>query len=84
MGEKFHGSLDFIIMQGKLLQFAFDKNENNFAYILTLKMALVKLVGKTFMVCRKCMKTVKVFCIGLLFTVYLASYVCMLTNRFEN
>ena len=48
-----------------------------FAYILALKMALIKSVGKTSMVCRKSVKTVKVFCIGLLFTVYLASYVAM-------
>ena len=30
-------------------------------YILALKMALIKLVGKTFAVCRKSAKTMKVF-----------------------
>ena len=28
MGEKFHGSLDFIIIQGKHYSFTYDKNEN--------------------------------------------------------
>ena len=34
-----------------------------FAYILALKIALIKLVGKIFTVCRKSAKTMKVFSI---------------------
>ena len=42
--------------------FCLDKNKNNFCvYILPFKMILIKVVGKTFVVCRKSMKTVKVF-----------------------
>ena len=51
-------------------RFAFDKNEKQlFGYILTLKIALIKLVWKTFAVCRKSAKPVKVLsCVA--FVVY--------------
>ena len=41
--------------------FTFNKNKNNFAYILALKMALIKLVGKTFTAYRNPEK-LKKFC----------------------
>ena len=58
-------------------RFAFDKNEKQlFGYILTLKIALIKLVWKTFAVCRKSAKPVKVLsCVA--FVIY-GSYRYML------
>ena len=45
-GEKFHG-VHWILSycRENFYDFAFEKNENTFAYNLGLKMALIKLVG---------------------------------------
>ena len=43
---------------GKLSQFCFDKNKNNFCIYIDTK---IQLVEKTFMVCRKSAKITEVF-----------------------
>ena len=68
--EKFCDLLDFIIVLGNLLQFAFNKSKYElFAYdIIIIIMYSIgtqngtyKLVWKFFMVCRKSVKTMKIF-----------------------
>ena len=57
IGEKFHRSLGFI---GNLLQFYFQQvHKQLFVYILAPKIPFIKLVAKSFAVCRKSTKTVK-------------------------
>ena len=63
IGEKFRSSLDFI---GKLVQFYFQQvHKQLFVYILALKIPLIKLVMKSFAVCRKSTKTEIFSCVTL-------------------
>ena len=59
-GEKFCGTLNFIIQWGKHLQFCFSQvRKAIFCNILVISYDTYKINRKTFMVCRKSTKTTK-------------------------